>query len=323
MYKLIYKFFLQFLQPEIAHKLGIFALKHFSYFFKQNLPHNNVDFFGTKIKNKLGIAAGFDKNAEAINGLFQLGFGFVEVGTVTPLPQKGNPKPRIFRVGNDGIINRMGFPNFGSDVILKNLQEFNKKKLPHQIVGVNIGRNKEGTKDDYLFLIEKFIKDADYIVINISSPNTAGLRSLLEKEPLAKFLEKIAKKRDEIDVKKPFFLKISPDLDLRDLNFIYDLIVQNKIEGIIIANTTISRPAVSLKSINQTGGLSGAFLKEKSFEMLKVWNKINKAGIVTISVGGIETKEDAKERLKNGADFVQIYTSFAYQGNEVILKILS
>ena len=324
MYKLIYKLFLQFLQPETAHKLGIFALKNFSFLFKQQLPNEDIDFFGKKIKNRLGISAGFDKNAEAIKGLFDVGFGFVEVGTVTPLPQSGNPKPRIFRVGNnEGIINRMGFPNLGSDVILENLRKFNKKKQSNQVVGVNIGRNKEGTEDDYLILIEKFIEDADYIAINISSPNTAGLRGLLEKEPLTNFLQKISQKREKISTKKPFFLKISPDINLEDLTFIYDLIVKNKIEGIIIANTTVSRPFGDFKNIKETGGLSGKFLKEKSLEMLKAWNELNKSGVITVSVGGIETKEDAIERFENGANFVQIYTSFAFGGGGVVKKIIT
>jgi dihydroorotate dehydrogenase len=323
MYNLIYKIFLQFLQPETAHRIGILTLQYFPFLFKQKIKNLEIYFCGKKIKNRLGISAGFDKNGEAIRGLFNIGFGFVEIGTVTPLPQFGNPKPRIFRVGNKaGIINRMGFPNLGSEVILQNLQQFNKIKKAHQVVGVNIGRNKEGSEDDYLILIEKFIQDADYIAINISSPNTAGLRGLLEKEPLAKFLSKIAQKRDEISIKKPFFLKISPDINLQDLEFIYDLILQNKIEGIIIANTTVSRPAVSLNNIGEAGGLSGAFLKDKSLEMLKAWSKLNKSGIITISVGGIESKEDANQRLKNGADFVQIYTSFAFNGGKVVQDIV-
>jgi dihydroorotate dehydrogenase len=324
MYKLIYKLFLQFLQPETAHRLGIFALKNFSFIFKQKFKDEKIDFFGKKIQNHLGISAGFDKNAEAIKGLFDVGFGFVEVGTVTPLPQFGNSKPRIFRIGkNEGIINRMGFPNLGSDVILKNLINFNRTKKNNQIVGVNIGRNKEGTEEDYLILIEKFIKEADYITINVSSPNTAGLRGLLEKEPLTHFLQKISQKREQISIKKPFFLKISPDVNLEDLNFIYDLIVKNKIEGIIIANTTVLRPFDDIKNIRETGGLSGKFLKDKSLEMLKAWNKINKSSIVTISVGGIETKEDVRERIENGADFVQVYTSFAFGGGEILRKILT
>jgi dihydroorotate dehydrogenase len=321
MYKLIYSIFLKFLNPEFAHKCGIAVLKLIPFLLKQNLVNHNINFFNQTIKNKVGIGAGFDKNGEAISGLFNAGFGFVEIGTVTPIPQSGNPKPRVFRVGKDGIINRMGFPNFGADVVLKNLQNFNKIKKVNEVVGVNIGRNKEGTADDYLFLIEKFIKDADYITINVSSPNTPNLRSLLQKEPLAIFLQKIANKRKSLAIKKPFFLKISPDIEITDLEFIYDLIIKNHIEGIIISNTTVSRPSSLLKNMNETGGLSGNFLKQKSLELLKEWNKLNKAKIVTISVGGIETKNDVKERLKNGADFIQIYTSFVYNGIKIVKEL--
>jgi dihydroorotate dehydrogenase len=312
---------LQFIEAEKAHKFGIFIMKWFPFIFKQNLPNHKIKFFGKNIKNRLGIAAGFDKNGEVIKGLFNAGFGFVEIGTVTPLPQEGNLKPRIFRVKRNGIINRMGFPNKGSAVVLKNLIKFNESKKPHQVVGVNIGRNKEGTEEDYLFLIKIFIKEADYITINISSPNTAGLRNMLEKEPLAIFLKKIAIVREQLQEKKPFFLKISPDINPEDLQFYYDLMVQNGIEGIIISNTTISRPNLPIPILKQSGGLSGHFLKEKSLNLLKEWNKLNQKKLITISVGGVETGEDVKERLSHGADFVQIYTSFAFNGSSIVNKL--
>ena len=319
MYKFVYKFFFRFIEAELAHKIGIFCIKNLSFLFKQNLKEQKINFFGKQITNNIGIGAGFDKNGEAIKGLFNIGFGFVEIGTVTPLPQEGNPKPRIFRVENvEGIINRMGFPNLGSDIILKNLQAFNKIKKCNQVVGVNIGRNKEGTEEDYTFLIKKFIKDADYITINISSPNTPGLRNLLEEKPLEAFLSQISNTTANLKTKKRFFLKISPDIEASSLIFIYRLIVENGIEGIIISNTTISRPNKNLANIKEGGGLSGKFLKQKSLELLKEWNKLNKAGIITISVGGIESKDDVQERLANGADFIQIYTSFIFNGTGIL-----
>ena len=324
MYKILYKTIFSKIEPEKMHKISLLAIKYFSPLFFAKKPRKSTYFFGKEVVNPIGIAAGFDKNGEAIKGLFNLGFGFVEIGTVTPKPQIGNPKPRIFRVGNrDGIINKMGFPNKGSDVILQNLKRFNRHKKPWQIVGVNIGRNKDGNEEDYTFLIEKFIQEADYITINISSPNTAGLRNLLEEKPLSDFLLKIKIKRNSLATKKPFFLKISPDIEINDLKFIYRLIVENEIEGIIISNTTVSRPPENLENINQTGGLSGKFLKEKSFILLQEFNKINEKKIYVISVGGIETSEDVFLRLQNGANLVQIYTSLAFEGPNLLNKLIN
>ena len=319
-YNLFYNLILRFLDAEFAHKIAIFALKFMPSLKAQK---QEVEFFGYKINNKVGIAAGFDKNGEAIKGLFNIGFGFVEIGTVTPKPQQGNPKPRVFRVGNkQGIINRMGFPNLGSATVLENLRKFNSGKQSSQVVGVNIGRNKEGTEEDYLTLIEQFIEEADYITINISSPNTPGLRNLLEEKPLSSFLSKIQEKRESLATKKPFFLKISPDLEVADLTFIYRLLVEHKIEGIIISNTTITRPSATLKNLHEAGGLSGRLVAEKSLTLLKAFNKLNKSGIIVISVGGISTKEDVEIRLANGANFVQIYTSFAFNGPSIISRLI-
>lgn len=320
MYKFLYKSIFQFIDAEKMHTFAIFILRYFSKFLKVNLPFENANFFETKIKNKIGIAAGFDKNGQVIKGLFNLGFGFVEIGTVTPKAQQGNPRPRIFRLKNEmGIINKMGFPNRGSDFVLTNLKKFNKVKQPYQVVGVNIGKNKEGGEDDYLLLIEKFINDADYIAINISSPNTPNLRDLLKEESLAIFLNKIKEKREMLRVKKPFFLKISPDIAPSDLSYIYNLIVKNNIEGIIISNTTVNKPA-DVATIE--GGLSGKLLKEASFELLKEFNKLNKNNIIVISVGGVESKQDVVARLNNGANFVQVYTSLIFTGPKLLKTLV-
>lgn len=322
MYKFFYSFFFQKIDAENAHKFGVFFLKHFSFLFKFKSKNEGADFFGKKIPNRLGIAAGFDKNGEVIKGLFNLGFGFVEIGTVTPKAQEGNPRPRIFRVGKtEGIINRMGFPNRGALNALKNLQEF--KRTNKGVVGVNIGRNKDGTEDDYLNLIECFIQDADYIAINISSPNTEGLRDMQKEAELSSFLSKIRAKRLSLKIQKPFFLKISPDISISDLNYIYNLLTENEIEGIIIANTTLSRPCLGLLNEEEKGGLSGKFLASKSLELLKEFNKLNKSGIIVVSVGGVQTKKDFEERLQNGAHFVQSYTGFIFEGPSFPKKILS
>lgn len=322
-YKFFYKNFFTKIEAEKMHGISLFCIKHFSAFFCAKKTLKPVNFFGKEVLNPIGIAAGFDKNGEAISGLFNLGFGFVEIGTVTPKPQEGNAKPRLFRVGEmAGIINRMGFPNKGSDVILANLKRFNLQKKSGQIVGVNIGRNKDGGEGDYLFLIEKFIDFCDYITINISSPNTAGLRNLLEEKPLSDFLSSIKKKRETLKTQKPFFLKISPDIPLENLHFIYRLMRENGIEGIIISNTTVSRPSQNLANINETGGLSGKFLQEKSLELLKEFDKINKDKIFVISVGGISTKEEAQKRLQNGANLVQIYTGFIFEGPSFASKLV-
>jgi dihydroorotate dehydrogenase len=318
MYKTLYKFIFSKIDAELMHFMGVVFLKIFSFLYikKRVLRY---DFFGKKISSQIGIAAGFDKNAKALRSLFNLGFGFVEVGTVTPKAQYGNPKPRIFRVGEGaGIINRMGFPNDGSDLVLKRLKAFNKRKREGEIVGVNIGKNKEGTEADYLFLIEKFIEHADYITINVSSPNTPGLRDLQLEENLSNLLKEISIVRGNLLCKKPFFLKVSPDIMPEALAYIYNLLVLYKIEGVIISNTTLHRPNLPLKNIEEKGGLSGKFLKGKSLLLLKEFNRLNKKRLFVISVGGIETKDDVKERMENGANLVQIYTGFIFNGPSIL-----
>lgn len=321
MYKLFYKLILSKIDPETVHALGLLFIKYFSFLFKTRIQNQQIDFFGHKLINRIGTAAGIDKNGEAIKGFFNLGFGFVEVGTVTLKPQQGNPKPRIFRIGNSqGIINRMGFPNNGAEKLLAKLRNF--KKEAGQVIGVNIGRNKDGTEADYFELIKYFINDADYITINISSPNTQGLRDMQKEAELSNFLSKVKSTRESLPTKKPFFLKISPDVSKQDLSYIYNLLVENNIEGIIISNTTLWRPNANLANENEAGGLSGEFLKEKSLELLKEFNKLNKAGIVVISLGGVQTAHDYKERLQNGASFVQSYTGFIFEGLSFVSNLL-
>lgn len=321
MYKWLYKFILCKVDAELMHSIGLFFLKYLNILLFVKKPVQHTDFFGRKILNPVGIAAGFDKNGECIKGLYKLGAGFVEIGTVTPFPQKGNPKPRLFRIEN-GLINFLGFPGKGSKAVLENLKNFNQVKGPNQVIGVNIGKNREGKEEDYLLLIEKFIANADYIVINISSPNTPGLTDMLKEENLQRFLLQIKKKREDLPMQKPFFLKISPDVTTESLKYIYRLIIENKIEGIIISNTTIERPP-NFKYNNIKGGLSGEFLQAKSLLLLKEFNKLNKERkVCVISCGGILTKEEAKARLTNGANFLQVYTGIILNGPSFISTLL-
>ncbi|MBL6664244.1 MAG: quinone-dependent dihydroorotate dehydrogenase [Rickettsiales bacterium] len=328
----IYKIFrpLIFLLPaEKAHNLAIVFLKFlphtvslFSYPKKYDSLKTKI--FDIEFDNPIGLAAGFDKNAEVFNSLKSFGFGFVETGTVTPKPQSGNPKPRMFRLKEDkGVINRLGFNNLGADNFEKNI---NAKKSSELVVGINIGKNKDTQDDleDYLILLKRFYSKASYITINISSPNTKNLRNIQHKENLDNFLAKIISLKEEMKENKytPILLKIAPDLDIKEIKDIAEVVLANKIDGVIISNTTVDRN-LKLKSKNKSeaGGLSGKPLFEKSNEVLKNFYQYTNKQVPIIAVGGISNASDVYEKIKNGASLVQIYSSFIYEGFSLVEKI--
>ena len=301
------------------------AFNAHKYTFKYNFRNNKYlerEVFGIKFPNPVGLAAGFDKNAEIYKQMHDHGFGFIEIGTVTPKPQDGNPKKRIFRlVNDDAIINRLGFNNDGVDQIVNRL-----KKNINVIIGGNIGKNKdtpnEKAADDYLICFQKLYDHVDYFAVNVSSPNTPHLRDLQNTEGLRSILIPLIdenKKR----LNKPILLKISPDLNNSDVLSIVDLIQELKIDGIITTNTTLSRE--KLKSDNklksQKGGLSGAPLRKRSTEVISLIHKYSKGNVPIIGVGGIMSADDALEKLNAGASLIQVYTGFIYNGPSFIYKI--
>jgi len=328
----LFRPFIFLLSPENAHNIAIKYLKFFPNFISlfchaKNYPNLQQNLFGLNFSNPVGMSAGFDKNAEIMKSLFHFGFGFVEAGTVTPLPQKGNPKPRIFRLKYDhAIINRLGFNNLGMDYFYKNIVNF--KKNPNQILGINIGKNKDNTdfSADYLTLLEKFYWHADYITINISSPNTQNLRDIQNPENLNILLEKINNLKTQLNNQQPkntpIFLKIAPDLDFEQLESIAKLTLQYNIDAVIISNTTIARNFNLLSSSqNESGGLSGKPLFAKSTEILKQFYQLTSGRIPLIATGGISSKEDALQKIRNGASLVQIYSAFIYQGFQLVEEI--
>jgi dihydroorotate dehydrogenase len=325
----MYKFFLRpilfLIDPEKVHHLvftllKLPGLKHlFRLLCKYENPRLSKEVFGLRFRNPVGLAAGFDKDAKLIHELDALGFGFIEIGTLTPKPQKGNPKPRLFRIPNDqGLINRMGFNNEGVLAAVERL----KKRNTNIIVGGNIGKNKdtpnEKALEDYVYGFNVLYPYVDYFAVNVSSPNTPGLRELQEKEPLQKLLSHVKGLSLEQPKRKPVLLKIAPDLTDSQLYDIISIVEITKIDGIIATNTTISRqnlqtnPAEIEKIGN--GGLSGKPLANRSTEVIQFLR--NKLGptFPIIGVGGIMSPQDALEKLKAGADLIQIYTGFIYEG---------
>ena len=282
--------------------------------------------FGLKFKNPLGLAAGFDKNADFIDELAGFGFGFIEIGTVTPLPQPGNEKPRMFRLKDDeALINRMGFNNQGVDVVAHRLRTLDRKGL---IIGGNIGKNKltpnEDALSDYIKCFDQLFDVVDYFVVNVSSPNTPGLRELQEKEPLKNILNALQQRNRKNDISRPILLKIAPDLSDLQLDDIVEIVLETKIAGIIATNTTILRESLlSPESITkETGGLSGKPLKNRSTEVIRYLSEKSGKAFTIIGVGGIHSPEDAQEKLDAGATLIQIYTGFVYEGPGLVKKIL-
>ena len=274
------------------------------------------------------MAAGFDKNAEVIKPMFSYGFGFIEVGTITPKPQKGNQKPRIFRLHEDeAIINHLGFNNEGSDKVLKNLKSFYETNNLGGIVGINIGKNKstQNDIDDYIYCIEKLGEYGNYITINISSPNTPGLRDLQLRGRIESLVKKIQIKQNEIKSlsDKPIFIKISPDLNDEQLRDIALMSLANNVKGLIISNSTIKRPN-SLTSIykDEVGGLSGRPIYLDSTIILKKMYSLTNGQIPLIGVGGISNGHECYEKIKAGASLVQLYTALVYQGPKLVNNII-
>ena len=287
--------------------------------------------FGLKFKNPVGLAAGFDKNAEVISEMANLGFGFVEVGTVTPLPQPGNPKPRMFRLPKDSaLINRMGFNNLGVDVAAAKIAAYRKNASAKQkgvIIGGNIGKNKvtpnEDAVSDYIKCFDKLFDVVDYFVVNVSSPNTPGLRELQEKGPLLQILATLQQRNNKNGTSRPILLKIAPDLTNEQLDDIVEIVQTAGIAGVIATNTTISREGLLSpeKLKNETGGLSGKPLTSRSTEVITYLHKKSNDSFPIIGVGGIHSAEDAIEKLNAGASLVQLYTGFIYEGPGLIKRI--
>lgn len=283
----------------------------------------NFNLFGLNFGNKVGLAAGFDKNAKLIDELACFGFGFIEIGTVTPKPQKGNPKKRLFRLKEDkAIINRMGFNNDGVDVVVDRL----KKVKSDIIIGGNIGKNKvtpnKNAVNDYVICFNKLFDYVHYFVVNVSSPNTPNLRDLQEKEPLTKLLQTLQDINNKKRNSKPILLKIAPDLTTTQLDNIIEIVENTKIAGIIATNTTIDRNGLKSADKNEVGGLSGMPLTNRSTEVIKyLFNKSNKQ-LTIIGVGGIFNGNDAQKKINQGAKMVQIYTGFVYKGPKLIKQIV-
>lgn len=277
--------------------------------------------FGLTFKNPVGLAAGFDKDAKLYNELSNLGFGFVEIGTLTPKPQSGNPKKRLFRLKeNEALVNRMGFNNEGVEAAVKRLQ-----KNKHVLIGGNIGKNKttpnEKAPEDYFFCFEKLFSYVDYFVVNVSSPNTPNLRKLQEKEPLTELLIGLQKRNKQKANPKPILLKIAPDLTDEQLLDIIQIVAETGIAGVIATNTTISREGLQSKNKAETGGMSGKALKNRSTEVIRFLAEKSGHSFPIIGVGGIHSAEDAMEKLDAGASLVQVYTGFIYEGPGLIKQI--
>jgi len=311
------------LDPEIAHDLAIKALK-FNLVSQRKIKDNKsiqTEIFGKTIPNPIGMAAGFDKDAEVYNSLFKLGFGFVEIGTVTPLSQYGNPKPRIFRLEEDlALINRLGFNNSGSEKIKSRIIS----NSPKGLFGINIGPNKDTKNrlEDYLISFRKFYNLADYLTINISSPNTENLRSFHKEDELNELLSLIEKEKKILKAKVPITVKISPDIENKNINVISDLLLKYSVEAIIISNTT-DKNRGNLSNINklEKGGLSGKPLEKRSNELINKFYKILKNNIKIIGVGGVDSGESAYQKIINGANLIQLYTGMIYQGPDIASKI--
>jgi dihydroorotate dehydrogenase len=335
MYKIV-RFFLFLFKPEFIHHVSFILIKFgamiptkmwaWRFLFKISDSILEREVFGLKFDNPVGLAAGFDKDAKLFDELGAFGFGFVEIGTVTPLPQDGNPKPRLFRLKEDNaLINRMGFNNSGIEAVISRL----RRKKTKIIIGGNIGKNKLTPNDhavnDYEICFEKLFSYVDYFAVNVSSPNTPGLRDLQDKEPLTVLLNRLQVLNNQKDERKPILLKIAPDLTNEQLDDIIAIVADTNIDGVIATNTTIERNMLKTNKNKLTaignGGLSGNPIKARSTEVIKyLADKSNKAFPI-IGVGGIHSAEDAMEKLDAGATLVQLYTGFIYEGPSLIRKI--
>ena len=313
------------LDPETAHNLAIKSLK---FNFVPNILDKDKDnplfktrLFNKDLENPIGMAAGFDKNAEVYNSLFKLGFGFVEVGTVTPLKQYGNPKPRVFRlVEDEALINRLGFNNYGAMNVLERI----KSNKQSGLLGINIGPNKdtENRLNDYIECLKTFYEVADYITINISSPNTEDLRSFHDQTKLNELLENIDKEKKSLNSQVPIAVKVSPDIDDQEINKISEVLLNNNIEVIIVSNTSDSTRE-NLNNIlgHQKGGLSGKPIENKSTDLINKFYKILRGRIKIIGVGGVDSGRSAYEKFLAGANYVQLYTGMVFRGPNIVNMI--
>ena len=313
------------LDPETAHNLAIKSLK-FNFIPNvldedKNNPLFETKLFDKNLENPIGMAAGFDKNAEVYNSLFKLGFGFVEVGTITPLKQYGNPKPRVFRlVEDEALINRLGFNNLGS----KNVLDRIKSNKQIGLLGINIGPNKDSDDrlGDYLDCFKTFQSVADYITINISSPNTEDLRNFHDQSKLNKLLEGINKKKQNLGSKIPIAVKVSPDIDEKEIKQITEVLLSNNIEAVIISNTSdSSRDNLSNILKHQKGGLSGKPIEEQSTELINKFYKVLNGRIKIIGCGGVDSGKSAYEKFLAGANYVQLYTGMVFRGPNIVNTI--
>jgi dihydroorotate dehydrogenase len=314
--------FVKRLPPEAAHRAAILGLK-----LAPPLPANRADprlaasVFGLAFPNPLGLAAGFDKNAEIPGAMLRLGFGFVEVGTLTPRPQPGNPRPRLFRLSEDAaVINRFGFNNQGYDRARARL-----KRRPAGLIGVNVGANKDAADRiaDYVLGVRTFAPFADYLAINVSSPNTPGLRDLQRSDALDALVARVVEARDESAPRRPLLVKIAPDLDDREIDDIFAVALARRIDGLIVSNTTIARPA-TLRSRHrgEAGGLSGRPLFQPSTRLLACARIALAGAVALIGCGGVEDGATALMKIEAGADLIQLYTSLALKGVGVVADIL-
>ena len=323
----LFKPFIFKIDPEMAHNLAIKTLKYNflpeDIFKVENESILETKIFNNKIKNPIGLAAGFDKSAEVYNSLFRFGFGFIEVGTITPKQQYGNPKPRVFRLESDrALINRLGFNNDGLEKVSNRL----RNNSPNGFLGINIGPNKDSKNriDDYLKCIDEISMFADYITINISSPNTPGLRDFHDKNTLQNLLNNIDQFTKKNKIQKPLALKVSPDIAESEISYIIDSIKKFNISGVIISNTTDkNRENLTGSYRNEEGGLSGKPLGKISNDLIKKFYKETKGDITIIGVGGINSGMTAYEKLKSGASLLQLYTGMIYEGPGIVKKIKS
>ena len=304
------------LDSESGHRLALDGLKLFS---RRAPPPGGplvIEVAGVAFPNPIGVAAGFDKDAEVPDALLGLGFGFTEVGSITPLPQSGNPKPRLFRLIEDrAVINRMGFNNGGADAALERLE---KRAGRPGIVGINIGANKDSPDRiaDYAVMTRKMAPHASYLAVNISSPNTPGLRALQDETALTELLDAVVEARAEValDAPPPIFLKVAPDLEPADIDAIARIAVDKGLGALIVSNTTISRPSLRSRHADEAGGLSGAPLKPLATQRIRDFRKATGGQMPLIGVGGISSAEDAWERIRAGASLVQLYSAMVYEG---------
>ncbi|WP_424494720.1 quinone-dependent dihydroorotate dehydrogenase [Salinimicrobium sp. GXAS 041] len=331
MYKSFLRPLLFKMDPEEVHHFSFNSLRRLQKipgmknFFRSRFlledPRLQKEVFGLQFKNPVGLAAGFDKDAKLYNELSNLGFGFIEIGTLTPKPQPGNEKKRLFRLKEDeAIVNRMGFNNGGVEAAVERL-----KKNKNVLIGGNIGKNKttpnEKAVDDYLICFDAIFDYVDYFVVNVSSPNTPNLRELQDKEPLTNLLKTLQEEDNKKASPKPILLKIAPDLTDAQLLDIIDIVKETQIAGVIATNTTISREGLTSENKKETGGLSGKPLKSRSTEVIRFLSQKSGNAFPIIGVGGIHSADDALEKLEAGASLVQLYTGFIYEGPALIKKI--